>query len=79
MNGLTNICKQASIHPMSNLMPMITPKFPSSFSREIVGDYVKKYMLAHHFSHYYSWRSRWMVFELAGVINPSVALLHVLC
>ena len=31
----------------------ITPNFPSGSSREIVGDDVEKYMLAHHFSHYY--------------------------
>ena len=28
-------------------------------------------MLAHHFSHYYIRRCQRMVFELAGVINPS--------
>ena len=34
----------------------ITPTFPSSSSREIAKDYVEKYILAHHFSHYYSQR-----------------------
>ena len=33
--------------------------------------YVEKYMLAHHFSHYYSQRCQWMVFKLAGAIGPS--------
>ena len=28
-------------------------------------------MLAHHFSHYYSWRRQQMVSKLAGVISPS--------
>ena len=28
-------------------------------------------MLAHHFSHYYSRRCRWMVPEVTDVINPS--------
>ena len=50
---------------------LITPKLTSSFSFEIAGDYVEKYMLAHHFSHYYSRRCRWMVLELASVISPS--------
>ena len=49
----------------------ITPNFPSGSSREIVGDYVEKYMLAHHFSHYYIPRCRRMVLELTGVISPS--------
>ena len=31
-------------------------------------------MLAHHFSHFYSCRCRWMVFELANVINLSTRL-----
>ena len=48
----------------------ITPNFPSGSSREIAGDYVVKYMLAHHFSHYYSRRCRRMVLELTGVISP---------
>ena len=34
----------------------ITPNFPFGSSCEIVGDYVKKQMMAHHFSHYYSRR-----------------------
>ena len=34
----------------------ITPNFPSGSGREIVGDYVEKWMLAHHFSHYHKRR-----------------------
>jgi hypothetical protein len=32
----------------------ITPNFPSGSTRDIVGDYVQKEMLARHLSHYYS-------------------------
>jgi hypothetical protein len=32
----------------------ITTKSPSSSNREIVGDYVEKWMLTHHFSQCYS-------------------------
>ena len=32
----------------------ITPNLPSSCSYEIVGDYVEKQMLVHHFSHCYN-------------------------
>ena len=39
----------------------ITANFPSGFNHEIVGDYVQKYMLVHHFSHYYSRKYRRMV------------------
>ena len=39
-------------------------------SHEIVEDYVEKWMLAHHFSHYYNRRCRRMVLELTGVISP---------
>jgi hypothetical protein len=48
----------------------VTPNFPSAPNRVIIGHYVKEYMLAHHFSHYYSRRCWRMVFELASVINP---------
>ena len=51
----------------------ITPNFPSGSSHEIVGDYVEIQMLAHHFSHSYSRRCRWMVLGLTGVISPSLA------
>ena len=51
---------------------LITPKFPSGSSHESDGDYIEKWMLAHHFSHYYSQRCRWRVSKLAGVISPSV-------
>ena len=50
----------------------ITPNFQFSCSREIVGDYVKKKIMAHRFYHYYSRRCRHMVSELPGVIGPSV-------
>ena len=33
---------------------MITPNCPSGLSHEVDGDYVEKWMLAHHFPHYYS-------------------------
>ena len=48
----------------------ITPHFPFGSNCEIVGDYVEKQMLAHHFSHYHNQRCRQMVSKLAGVINP---------
>ena len=51
---------------------LITPNFPSGSNHEIVGDYVKKWMLVHHFSYYYNMICRQMVSELAGVINPSI-------
>ena len=34
-------------------------------------------MMAHHFSHYYSRRCRWMVSILPAVISPSSCLLHI--
>ena len=51
----------------------ITPTVPSDSNRVIVGDYVEKYMLAHHFAHYYNWRCQRMVPELASVISTSAA------
>ena len=41
---------------------LITLNFPSGSNREMVGDYVHKQALVHHFSHYDSWRCRWMVY-----------------
>ena len=37
----------------------IAPNFLFSSSREIAGDYVKKKVMAHQFSHYYSRKCRW--------------------
>ena len=53
-----------------SLMVQSYQNFPSSSSCEIVGDDVEKWMLAHLLSHYYSWRCRWMVSTLDGVIGP---------
>ena len=49
----------------------ITPNFPSHSGYEIVEDYDEKWMLAHHFSHYYSRRCSQMVLEAADMIRPS--------
>ena len=66
-DGSSGQCDRPLIHAP------ITPKLPPGFSREIVGDYVEKQMLAHHFSHYYSQRCwRMVVPVVAGVINPSL-------
>ena len=42
----------------------------SGSSREILGDYVEKHMLVHHFSHYSSRRCRRMVLEAAVWSTP---------
>ena len=55
----------------SSYHALITPNFPFGCSREIDGEFVKKQMIAHHFSHYYSQRCRRMVSELPGVVGPS--------
>ena len=49
----------------------ITPNFSSTFSREIVVDYVHNWVLVHHFSHYYSLRCWHIVSKVVGVTNPS--------
>ena len=49
----------------------ITPNFLFGSNRGIVGDYVEKWMLAHHFSHYFSRRCCQSVPQVANVINPS--------
>ena len=49
----------------------ITPNFLFGSSREIVEDHIKRKMMTHHFSHYYSWRCWRMVSEPPGVIDPS--------
>ena len=51
----------------------ITPNFSFGSNCEIIGGYVEKWMLAHHFTHYYSWKCQRMVLELVGVINPSLS------
>ena len=56
----------------------ITPTFLFGFSCEVVGDYVEKQILAHRFSHYYSWRCRRMMSTLAGAINPSMTTCRVM-
>ena len=50
---------------------LITPNFPCGSSHEIAGDYAQKWMLRHHFSHYYNRKCQQMVLVVTGVINPS--------
>ena len=54
----------------------ITPTFMSGSSREIAWDYVEKWMLAHHFSHYYSRKCRQMVSQVVGMISSSCEYTH---
>ena len=49
----------------------ITPNILSSSTCEIGVDYVGKWMLAHHFSHYSDRGCRHMVLEMASVISLS--------
>jgi hypothetical protein len=48
------LAELATKAPLTHIL--ITPKFPLGSNCEIVGDYVAKYMMVHHFSHYYSER-----------------------
>ena len=75
MNGLHVLC------PLSKQDQLFTD-FPSGDSREIVGDYVHKWMLGQHFSHHYNHRWWRTMSEVVGMINPSLAkrtlkMLHV--
>ena len=54
-----------------SIMPPITPKFPFGPRHGIARDYIEKYILAHHFSHYYNHRCSRTMSDLAHVINPS--------
>lgn len=49
----------------------VTPSFPSNFNCEIVGGYVKKQLLVHHYSHYYNWQCQQIMSDMASVTNPS--------
>ena len=52
-------------------MPRSHQKFCSVLAVKLLGNHVKKQMLAQHFSHYYNRRCQRMVSELTGVISPS--------
>ena len=55
----------------SLMMPRSHQTFRSVLAVKIARDYVKKWMMAHHFSHCYNRRCRQMVSGLPGVIGPS--------